>query len=482
MPFVKQTALTSRRPRSEVRDRFIGRTSELHMFREHMLKPEDPAYNVLSVWGPAGVGKTTLLARLRDEARTADFKNSCLTALVDERQGTPADLMARCAAQLRMAGAPLAAFEQVAARYKQALQPHHDEQTVARAAFLREVAALTESKVMDELVLGGLYETVAREANVSFGSQRYASHTVGEAGPLHDPLDDLTRAFVDDLNWLTTASPHLAGRGRRVILFFDTCAPAAAETVTWLLHTVLRAPISNQVALVVAGRESIEHSLSHEQSIYSMSLAPFTAGETRRYLARRGITAKDRVAAISRLSGGLPLYVSMLACDHEGYLDVTADIVTNMLRWIARQDHRKQRLVLHAALFSRPFTQDDLAAFHTLPEPEQISHYRWLIDLPFAQHSALDGRHRYHDLAQQVMCRALFQHAPQEEQAVRRALANHYRRRLERMQAEEGKRVFRSAEWLELALALVSQLLCLPDAESLALAIEQAMAIVYEAK
>lgn len=135
MPFVKQTALTSRRPRSEVRDRFIGRTSELHMFREHMLKPEDPTYNVLSVLGPAGVGKTTLLARLRDEARTADFKNSCLTALVDERQGTPADLMARCAAQLRMAGAPLAAFEQVAARYKQALQPRHDEQTVARATF-----------------------------------------------------------------------------------------------------------------------------------------------------------------------------------------------------------------------------------------------------------------------------------------------------------------------------------------------------------
>src|SRR5581483_11574907 len=115
--------------------------------------------------------------------------------------------------------------------------------------------------------------------------------------------------------------------------------------------------ISNQVVLVVAGRESIEHSLSHEPSIYSMSLAPFTEGETRRYLARRGITAKDRIAAISRLSEGLPLYVSMLACNHEELLDVTADIVTNMLRWITAQDHRKQRLILHAALFSRPFTQ-----------------------------------------------------------------------------------------------------------------------------
>jgi tetratricopeptide (TPR) repeat protein len=482
MPFVKQTALTSHQPRSEVRDRFIGRASELHLFRERMLKPEDPAYNVLSVWGPAGVGKTTLLARLRDEARTADFNDSCLTALVDERFFTPADLMERCAAQLRLAGAPLAAFEQVLARYRQAAKPRHEEQTVARAAFLREVAALTESKVMDESVLGGLYETVAREANASFGSQRSASHPVGETRPLHDPLDDLTRAFVDDLNWLTTASSHRAGRGRRVILFFDTCALWAAETVTWLLEAVLRVPISNQVALVVAGREPIDRSLPGGQPVYSMPLAPFTEDETHTYLAEHGMTAADSVATIWHLSGGLPLYVSMLACNHEGLLDVTTDIVTNMLRWIARQDSRKQRLVLHAALFSRPFTQDDLAAFHTLPEPERTSHYRWLIDLPFVQHSMLDGRHRYHDLAQQVMRRALVQRALQEEQAARRALANHYRRRLERMQAEEGKRVFCSAEWLELALALVSQLLYLPDAESLALAIEQVMAIVHEAK
>jgi tetratricopeptide (TPR) repeat protein len=480
MSFVKQTVPAIRQPRSSARNRFIGRANELHVFRERILKPEDPAYNVFSVWGAAGVGKTTLLARLRDEARTADFKDFCLTALVDEWQGNPADLMARCAVQLRLAGAPLAAFEQALARYKQAAKPRHEEQPIARAAFLREVSALTRSKVMDEAVLGGMYEATAREPNVFFGSLYQASQPMGVTGPLHDPLDDLTRAFLDDLNWLTTASPHRAGR--RVILFFDMCAPSAAEIVIWLLEAVLRVPISNQVVLVVAGRESIEPSLSHEQSIYSMSLAPFTEGETRRYLARRGIIAKGRVAAISRLSGGLPLYVSMLACNHEGPFAVTADIVTNMLPWIARQDSRKQRLVLHAALFSRPFTQNDLAAFHTLPEPERTSHYRWLIDLPFVQYSTLDGRHRYHDLAQQVMRRALVQHAPQEEQAARRALANYYRRRLERMQAEEGKWVFCSAEWLELALALVSQLLCLPDAESLASTIEQALTIVYEAK
>ncbi len=480
MPFVKQASLTMLRPGNEVRKCFIGRASELRLFREHLLQSADPTYNVLVVWGPAGVGKTTLLARLRDEARTADFNHSCLTALVDERFCTPADLMERCAAELRLADAPLAAFEQAAVRYKQALQPRHDEQMVAQAAFLREVVALTAAKGMDESVVGGLYETVAREANASFEDQHPASHAGGGAESLHDPLDDLTQAFVDDLNWLTAASSQRAGR--RVILFFDMCAPATASVVTWLLQVVLRLPISNQVLLVMAGRAPIDGSLLDGQPVYSMPLAPFTEDETRLYLAEHGITAADQVATIWHLSGGLPLFAGMLANDQGRQIDETADIVTNLLHWIAAQDHHKQQLVLHAALFSRPFTQDDLAAFHTLPEPERTSHYRWLIDLPFVQYSTFDGRHRYHDLAQQVMQRALFQHAPQEEQAARRALANHYRRQLERMQAAEGKRVFSLAEWLELALARVAQLFSLPDAASHASAIEQVMEIVHEAR
>ncbi|SRR5579884_2948729 len=103
MPFVKQTL----RPQIEVRNIFIGRTNELHFFIEHMLKPEVPTYNVVSVWGDAGVGKSTLLTRLRDEAHTADFKDCCLTALMDVQQMTPARIMEHCAAQLRLAGSPL---------------------------------------------------------------------------------------------------------------------------------------------------------------------------------------------------------------------------------------------------------------------------------------------------------------------------------------------------------------------------------------
>lgn len=485
MPFVTQTDRFTHRPPSW-RNIFIGRANEQRFFVQHVLTPEVPAAHVIWVWGPAGVGKSTLLTRLRDEACRPGLKGACLTALVDEREGTPADLMERCAIQLRRAGAPLAVFEQALSRYKQTTPHPPPEQVLARAAFVREVSALTETKVMDEAVLGGLYETVAREANASFGNQRQASQSVGEGGSLHDSLADLTRAFVEDLNWLTTPRapfhPQRTTRGCRVILFFDTSEPSAAETVGWLLRYALPATISNQVVLVVAGREPIKQALPDGQSVCSMPLAPFTERETGSYLARCGITAKDRVAAIWHLSGGLPLAVSMLACDPGGPLDVTTDVATNLLPWLAGQDRRMQRLVLQAALCSRPFTQDDLAAFPPLTEQERTDFYRRLIELPCVQASPLDGRHCFHPLARHWFVRAFAQRAPQEEQAARRALARHYQQRLEHLQTTAGRSAACSIEWLELALARLLQLLCLTDTASHASTIEQVLEIVSEAK
>lgn len=482
MPFIKQTL----RPQIEARNIFIGRTNELHFFIEHILKPEGPTYHVVSVWGDAGVGKSTLLTRFRDEARAADFKDCCLTALVAGRRLTPARIMEHWAAQLRLAGSPLPAFEDMLAHYKEAVQEQQSEQEAARATFVHHVSRLMSSGIRGAPVIGGLYETVAEAASASFWSQRQPRQPAGETEDRSDPLDDLTQAFVEDLNWLTATQVLLpsqrATRGLRVILLFDAVEPAAAETVSWLRNQSLHATISHNVVLVVAGREPLERSLPPAQTSYSMSLAPFTEDETRTYLTERGITNADRLATLWQLSGGLPLSVSMLAFGPEGSLDPAADMVTNVLRWLAGQGQSRQRFVLHAALFSRPFTQDDLAAFPSLSERERASLYRWLIGLPFVQYSSLDGRHRSHDLIQELLSRAFSQRSPQDYQATHRALANHYRRRLEYLQAIGGKRVYLSAEWLELALAHVAQLFSLSDETSHLSAIEQVMTIAHEAK
>jgi tetratricopeptide (TPR) repeat protein len=484
MPFSKQAL----QPQVETGSGMIGRTGEHYFFTEHVLRPIEPLSNFIAVWGEAGVGKSTLLTRLRDTARSIEFKDVCLTALVDEWPVTPAHLMERVAAQLRSAGAPLVAFEQALARYRHGAPQRQPEPAFAQAALLREGAALAGAKVMGEPVLGGLYAAVGREASAAFWSQRRAFRSARTTVSLADVLDELTQVFVEDLNWLTTTQvfypSYRSRRGLRVLLFFDGMEPSAVETVNWLRNHLLSASMSQNVVLVVAGRDSIAPALPHEQPVYSMPLARFTEDETRLYLAARGIIAAERCNALWQVSGGLPLTLGLLTLDYGAAIDPQEDTPANVLRWLARQEQSKQQLMLHAALFSGPFHQDELTAFRFLPESEQewTRLYRWLIALPFVQYRALDGQHCYHSLAREWFSHALLQRSAQDYQVSRRALANSYRRQLARLQGDGGQQLSTSTDWLELTRALVYQLLCLPDDTSHMSAIEQCLAITYTAQ
>src|SRR5258707_10340302 len=118
MAFIKNNNLTNSQPLTDVRNIFIGRTKELDFFKREILQPEDPAYNIISIWGNAGVGKSTLSSKFRDIASSPDFKDYCLTAQVDERQATPTSIMEKFADQLRIAGYPLVDFEKALDTYK----------------------------------------------------------------------------------------------------------------------------------------------------------------------------------------------------------------------------------------------------------------------------------------------------------------------------------------------------------------------------
>ena len=195
----------------------------------------------------------------------------------------------------------------------------------------------------------------------------------------------LTGAFVDELNHLTDTQISVSSlpikRHRRVLLFFDTFEQLAAVAAPWLLDYFLQAKISNNVVLVVAGRDSIERSTPDgpkrwlpyldDQVIYSISLDSFTEDETRSYLAKRGITHSDRIVTIWQLSGGLPLYLGLLTSNPRGKVDPTKDVVVNFLRWIPEQEQVKRQFALDAALLSRPFNLDDLEAFSYLPEEKR---------------------------------------------------------------------------------------------------------------
>src|SRR5258708_7062577 len=89
MPFIKKNHAQEVQPSSS----FVGRTSEIFFFVHHILQPETPTHNILSISGQGGIGKSTLLGRFIAQAHEAPFKDYCLTATVDEGQSTPLAIM-----------------------------------------------------------------------------------------------------------------------------------------------------------------------------------------------------------------------------------------------------------------------------------------------------------------------------------------------------------------------------------------------------
>lgn len=226
---------------------------------------------------------------------------------------------------------------------------------------------------------------------------------------------------------------------RRILLCFDTFEQMAPETVPWLLDYFLNAHISSNIVLVIAGRDRIDHSTPDgpkrwlpyydSNTIFPLSLNGFTENETRTYLAARNITDPDHIATIWRLSRGLPLYLGLLTSNPQGEVDPTKDVVDNFLRWIPEHEQIKRRLALEAALLTKPFNQDDLEAFTYMPEQERLDLYYWLTGLSFVYPQ--EGRFRYHELAQDLFSRHLYQRSKKEYYATRRGLANYYQRLLE---------------------------------------------------
>jgi tetratricopeptide (TPR) repeat protein len=495
MPFVKKSGEHHTLSSTDTHKAFVGRASELHFFAEHLLIPKEPTSNILVISGQGGVGKSTLLARFIQLALAPDFADYCLVATVDERQVTPTNIMEQFANQLHMTGV----FEKALIRYKEALRRLQSGRDPLRETILSTASDVAASTVDDVPIIGGILREGTKTTAEYLVQEHRTRQMLKDAERLENPIYDLTTAFVEELNRLAdtqvTLSFNRGKRQRRVLLFFDTFEQLGIEIAPWLLEYFLQANISSSVVLVIAGRDAIERSTPGDPkrwlpylddgTISALSLNSFTEEETRTYLMTRGIIEPTRIATIWQLSHGLPLYLGLLTSHPQAAVDPTKDVVVNFLRWIPAQEQVKRRLALNASLFSRPFHQDDLEAFPYVAEQDRSAYYQWLTELPFVRSNPQDGRYTYHDLAQALFSRHLFQRSRKEYFATRQTLAEYYQRQLEATQAKrseatyrtalQGRAVFYSAEWIELAMALAYQLFLLPDPASHERAIEQVL-------
>jgi tetratricopeptide (TPR) repeat protein len=474
MPFVKKNEIKRGLRTTDVTKLLVGRTEELHFFTGRILAPEESHYNILSISGQGGVGKTTLLLRFIDEARAANYKDYCLTAMADERQATPQAIMESFAQQLNIRGR----FEKALIQYKETLRK------LATRRQLNE--APTGASSAGTLKIAALLERGTKGAVGDVWNEQQLDQLLKNAEQLEDPINDLTNTFVSELNTLVKKQIFRAidrsRRNQRILLFFDTFEQLAPAVVPWLLDYFLQQEIDSNIVLVIAGRDALESSVSDSPKrwlpyfdtgiIYSLRLEAFTQEETSTYLMERGISDPRKTETIWQLSHGLPLYLGLLTSQLHAQVDPTGNVVDNFLRWIPKRENIKRRLALDAALFSRPFNQDDLGAFPYLPQSddERSRLYDWLTSLPFVQGG--ERGYFYHELARSLFRRHLYQSSQRAYYATRWAIAGYYKTVLEKAQREKEQASLFSDEWRELVFALALQLFALPNETSSIEAIE----------
>ena len=211
MPFVKKNTSKGSLPLDDSRKIFVGRANELSFFTEHILQPDDPTYNIISIYGDGGVGKSTLVNRYIEVVNSPAFQEYCMAAIVDERQATPASMMEKFTAQLHMHHE----FSRAITRYKEALHKLQDEQETMQDAVLQRAPDFAGAAVEGVPIIGPLL----REGLKMTTSQMLDRYHTGQAHlvsiRLEDPIRDLTNAFITELNRLAESLVTTSERTKR---------------------------------------------------------------------------------------------------------------------------------------------------------------------------------------------------------------------------------------------------------------------------
>jgi tetratricopeptide (TPR) repeat protein len=456
---------------------FVGRLNEIQFVQRRLIEPLLPDHNIIFFYGQSGVGKSTLLNQLEFSIGS----DNSLFAYVNERQSTPVDVMQGFAKRLEMKGG----FSKALEIHKETLRKLRQDRERAEETLGRKMTGQVAGLIAESVpVVGPLIKQGAEQVSNLLWDEVAYRRRRKDARHLEDPLQDLTQAFVDDLNKL---AKRLADdyRGnekqtKRIFLCFDTFEYVADQIEPWLLDYILEEDIDTNIILLIAGRNRLTHPSNHDPkrwleyandgTLHQIEIKTFSKDETRLYLSEMKISDAIRIDQIWQVSQGLPLYLRMLTVSPEGDIDLTENIVQNFLRWIPRDEARKRRLVVDASLFSRPFSRDDLKAFSYISDEEREAFYSWLLLQPFI--SGKDGRYLYHEVARNMFRRYLHQRSQDDCRAARSAIAIYYQTTLAALESAETRSAIQTDTWLEIALALVSQLLQLPDVDKHAQAID----------
>ncbi len=460
------------------RRRFVGRRQELAAFRENFtVPPEDAAHHFLfHVRGDAGVGKTTLLRQLENTAR----EHRALTACVDESVNSVPEVMAAISAQFAQAGHPLKSFDKLLATYRQrrheadsaaqqpAPQPSEEAagepRPSASSAFVARAGLIGLGMVPGVGALAGAAEPdrVAQAADRARAklSARLRSHD--DVDLVMSPLDALTPAFLKDVGEVAASVPWM-------VWFFDTYERTGPLLDLWLRDVMFEGrygslPANAVVTLAGQGTLAPRCWADYADLVADLPLVPFTETEARQLLTAKGVVDEQVVEVVLRLTGGLPVLVSMLAetrpTTPEAVGDPSGTAVERFLKWVSDETHRSAAL---AAALPRRLDEDVFAA---AVEEEAADLYGWLRSLPFVADGS--GRCGYHQVVRTAMLRLQRNQSPQAWSARHLRLAEAFARWQRQIEETlEGDEKWEHERWLDYRLEEAYHRLCATPEEAL---------------
>ncbi|WP_170317370.1 ATP-binding protein, partial [Acrocarpospora corrugata] len=405
---------------------FVGREGELAFFLSNLaLSVDDDARRfIFTIHGDGGVGKSFLLARLRQTATEQRW----FTTSVDESTYNIVEVMASMAQELELQGGRMKRFTQ---RYSTYRQHQHEVDTESDPA---EGIASIATKAVVRVALdaatstipgGGMVAKAVDSGAVADNVDRLRAgalqkrHKRDDVRLLTAPEEELTPLFVEGLYQLR----------RPVTLFFDTYERTGAYLDRWLRDVLIGrygdAPAN--MIITVAGRHPLDPSswADYFGVLTDMPLTAFTDVEARQVLANKGIVDERVIEVILSVSGGLPLAVAMLAeqapTAPEALRDPSGSLVERFLQW--ESDPIRRSLALAAAL-PRQVNRDLVATLL----PEETTNlgelYGWLLGQSFVTQTVSGCR--YHDLVREPMIRLSRNQSRQEWHAAHLRLACAY--------------------------------------------------------
>ncbi|MEO3976133.1 tetratricopeptide repeat protein [Streptomyces sp. CAU 1734] len=390
---------------------FVGRRAELALFQANLrTSPEDIEHRFLfHVHGNSGVGKSSLLRRFIQSAR----EHHALTATLDESVRSVPEAMEEICGQFAGQGFQLKALERMLATYRQrryeaeaATASSAPDPATAHTPSAGSMVAAQAGLIGISLVpgIGAIAGAIdpGRVASGADGVRAALSRHFGKQEDVQlvlDPVGSLTPVFLAELE-------RIAGQAPWIAFFFDTYERSAPFLDPWLRDLTVTGRygvVPGQTIVTTSGQRPVDPHVwaNWTHHITEIPLATFTETEARQLLAGKRVVDEDVVRDVLRLSGRLPVLVSLLAenSGRAGELDdPSATAVERFLRW--ETDPVRRAAALDGAL-PRRLNEDIFRAAAESPEAGEL--FGWVRELPFVHHRG--GRVQYHGVVREPMLR-----------------------------------------------------------------------------